>query len=102
MGCGTYLIRKQNLPRSEQRIYIWKETILWDGRGSEIADYLTDCELRRFVEPNELLGEVQGLLNRDKLVSDNDWNKQQLSLLTEVLETVQDDSESGYELQLSY
>mgnify|MGYP001352199072 CR=1 FL=1 len=102
IACDTYLFRKQNLPCSEPRTYIWKETILWDGRGSEIADYLTDCELRRCVEPNELLGEVQGLLNREKLGSDNDWNKEQLSLLTEVLETVQDDSESEHEPQLSY
>ena len=70
--------------------------------GSEIADYLTDYELRRCVEPDELLGENQGLLSREKLGSDNDWNKEQLSLLSEVLETVQDYSESEYELQLSY
>ena len=61
------------------------QLILWDGDGSEIAYYLTDCELRRCVEPNELLGEVQGLLRREKLGSDNDWNKEQLSLLSEVL-----------------
>ena len=102
MGCDTYLIRKQNLPCSEPRTYICKETILWDGDGTEIADYLTDYELRRCVEPNLLLGEVQGLLSQETLGSDNDWNKEQLSLLTEVLETVQDDSESEYELQLSY
>ena len=102
MGYDTYLIRKKDLPCSEPRTYIWKETILWDGGRTEIADYLTDCELRRCVESNELLGEVHGLLNREKLGSDNDWNKEQLSLLTEVLETVQDDSESEYELQLSY
>ena len=102
MGSDTYLIWKQNLAFSEPGTCIWKETILWVRGGSEIADYLTDCELRRCVEPNELLGEVQGLLNREKLGSDNDWNKEQLSLLTEVLETVQDDSESEYELQLSY
>ena len=102
MGCDTYFIRKQNLPCSGPRTYIWKETILWDGRGSEIADYLTDCELRRCVESDELLGEVQGLFSREKLGSDNAWNKEQLSLLNEVLETVQDDSESEYELQLSY
>ena len=76
MGCDTYLIRKQNLPCSEPRTYICKETILWDGRGSEIADYLTDCELRRCAEPSELLGEVQGLLNREKLGSYNDRNKE--------------------------
>ena len=102
MGCDTYLIRNQNLTCSEPRTYIWKETILWDGRRSEIADYLTDCELHRCVKPDELLGEFQGLLSREKLGSDNDWNKEQLSLLSEVLETVQDDSESEYELQLSY
>ena len=81
---------------------IRKGAILWDGGGTKIADYLTDYELRRCVEPIELLGEVQGLLNREKLGSDNEWNKEQLSLLSEVLETVQDDSESEYELQLSY
>ena len=96
------MIRKQNLPCPEPRIYAWKEAILWDGRGSEIADYLTDCELRLCIEPNELLEEVRGLLNREKLSSENDWNKEQLSFLPEVLETVQGDSESEYELQLSY
>ena len=34
-------------------------------------------------------------------VPDNDWNMEQLSLLSEVLTTFQDDSESKYELQLS-
>ena len=72
MDCDTYLIRKQNLPCSEPRTCNLKEAILWDGDGSEIADYLTDCELRRCVEPDELLGEVQGLLNREKLGPDND------------------------------
>jgi len=102
MGCDTFLIQKQNPSCSDPRTYIWKETILWDGGGSEIADYLTACEPRRCVEPNELLGEVQGLLSQETLDSDNDWNKTQLSVLSEVLETVQDDSESEYELQLSY
>ena len=99
----TLFLSKQDLPCSEPRSYIYKETILWAGRGHELADYLTDYELRRWVEePEELLEEVQGLLSQMKLGSDNDWNKEQLSLLTEVLETVQDDSESEYELQLSY
>ena len=102
MGCDTYLIRKQNLPCSEPRTCIWKETILWDGGGTEIADYLTDYELRRCVEPDELLEEVQELLSQEKLGSHNDWNKEQLSLLAEVLETIQEESESEYELQLSY
>ena len=84
LSCDTYLILKQNLSCSDPRTFIWKETILWDGKGSEIAYYLSDYELRRCVESNELLGEVQGLLNREKLGSDNDWNKEQLSLLSEV------------------
>ena len=46
--------------------------------------------------------EVQGLLNQEKLGSDNDSNKVQLSLIAEVLETIHEDSESEYELQLSY
>ena len=79
-----------------------KDAILWDLDGSEIADYLTYCELRRYVEPNEILGEIQGLLNREKLGADNDWEKEQQSLLTEMLEIVHDDSESKYDLQLSY
>ena len=101
MGSKTYLIRKQNLPCSEPRTCNRKETILQDGDGSEIADYLTDCELLRCVEPNELPGEVQELLGREKLGSDNYWNRATI-LLNEELETVQDDRESEYELQLSY
>ena len=57
-GCDTYLIRKQNLPCSEPRTCNRKETMLGDGDGSEIANYLNDCELRRCVELNELLGEA--------------------------------------------
>ena len=104
MGCDTYLIRKQNLLRSEPRTYIWKETILWDGRGSDIADFLTDCELRRCVEPDELLGEVQGLLNPEKLFCDHAWNKEQLSLLAEVLfkEIKTNGRDMDYELLVSY
>ena len=105
MGCDTYLIRKQNLPCSEPRTYIWKETILWDGGGTEIADYLTDYELRRWVEePEELLEEVQGLLSQEKLGSDNDWNKEQLSLLSEVLskEIKTNGRDMDYELLVSY
>ena len=35
--------------------------------GHELADYLTDYELRRWVEePEELLEEVQGLLSQEK------------------------------------
>ena len=105
MGCDTYLIRKQNLPCSEPRTYIYKETILWDGRGHELADYLTDCELRRWVEePEELLEEVQGLLSQEKLGSDNYWNKEQLSLLSEVLskEIKTNGRDMDYELLVSY
>ena len=102
-GLRHYFARKQDPPCFEPRSYIYKEPILWDGRGHELADYLTDYELRRWVEePEELLEEVQGLLSQEKLGSDNDWNKEQLSPLYEVLQTVQDDSESEYELQLSY
>ena len=53
MGCDTIFVRKQDLPCSEPRTYIYKETILWDGRGHELADYLTDYELRRWVEGPE-------------------------------------------------
>ena len=100
MGCDTYLIREQISLLATKNLYL-EETIFWDGSGSKIADYLTDCELRHCVEPSELLGEVQGLLSREKPDSDNDWNMEQLSLLSEVLTTFQDDSESKYELQLS-
>ena len=89
-------------PCSDPRTYIWRETIFWDGGGTEIADYLTDYELLRCVEPDELLGEVQKLLSQETLGSDNDWKKEQLSLLIEVLETSQDERESEYALQLSY
>tara|TARA_B100000674_G_scaffold26799_1_gene18712 strand:- start:46 stop:399 length:354 start_codon:yes stop_codon:yes gene_type:complete len=85
MGCDTYLIRKQNLPCSETRSYIYKETILWDGDGSEIADYLTDYELRRCVEPDELLEEVQNLLSQETLGSEDEYNRTSLTLLSEVL-----------------
>ena len=105
MGCTTVFVRKQNLPYSEPRSYIYKETILWDGRGHELADYLTDYELRRWVEePEELLEEVQGLLSQEKLGSDNDWNKEQLSLLSEVLskETKTNGRDMNYELLVSY
>ena len=105
MGCDTYLIQRQNLPCSEPRTYIYKETILWDGRGHELADYLTDYELRRWVEePEELLEEVQGLLSQEKLGSDNDWNKEQLSLLSEVLskEIKTNGRDMDYELLVSY
>ena len=101
MGCDIYMIRRSKSPCSQPRTYIWKKTIFWDGSESKIADYLTDCELRHCVESSELLGEVQGLLSREKPDSDNDWNMEQLSLLSEVLTTFQDDSESKYELQLS-
>ena len=102
MGCDTYLIRKQNLPCTEPRTYVWKETILWDGRGTEIADYLTDYELRRCIEPDELLGEVQELLSQEELGSGDEWIREQLTLLTEVLKKEEEDSELEYELQLSY
>ena len=102
MGCDTIFVRKQDLPCSEPRSYIYKETILWAGRGHELADYLTDYEDRRWVEPVDLFEEVEKLLSQETLGSDNDWNKEQLSSLYEVLQTVQDDSESEYELQLSY
>ncbi len=102
MGCDTYLIRKQNLPCTEPRTYVWKETILWDGRGTEIADYLTDYELRRYIEPDELLGEVQELLSQEELGSGDEWIREQLTLLTEVLKKEEEDSELEYELQLSY
>ena len=73
MGCDTIFVRKQDLPCSEPRTYIYKETILWDGRGHELADYLTDYELRRWVEePQELLEEVEKLLSQETLGSDND------------------------------
>ena len=85
MGCDTYLIRKQNLPCSEPRTYIWKETILWDGDGTEIADYLTDYELRRYVEPDDLLEEVQKLLSQETLGSEDEYNRTALTLLSEVL-----------------
>ena len=77
----------------------------WDGRGYELADYLTDYELRRRVEePDELLEEVQGLLSQEKLGSDNDWNKEQLSLLSEVLskEIKINCRDMDYELLVSY
>ena len=86
MGCDTIFVRKQDLPCSEPRSYIYKETILWAGRGTEIADYLTDYEDRRRIEePEELLEEVQGLLSQETLGSDHYWNKEQLSSLYEVL-----------------
>ena len=105
MGCDTIFARKQDLPCSKPRSYIYKETILWDGRGHELADYLTDHELRRWVEePEELLEEVQGLLSQEKLGSDNDWNKEQLSLLAEVLskEIKTNGRDIDYELLVSY
>ena len=105
MGCDTIFVRKQDLPCSEPRSYIYKETILWAGRGTEIADYLTDYEDRRRVEePEELLEEVQGLLSQEKLGADNDWNKEQLSLLSEVLskEIKTNGRDIDYELLVSY
>ena len=105
MGCDTIFVRKQDLPCSESRTYIYKETILWDGRGHELADYLTDYALRRWVEePEELLEEVQGLLSQEELGSDNDWNKEQLSLLAEVLSKEIKTNGRGmdYELLVSY
>ena len=105
MGCDTVFVRKQDLPCSEPRSYIYKETILWAGRGHELAVYLTDYELRRWVEePEELLEEVQGLLSQEKLGSDNDWNKEQLSLLAEVLskEIKTNGRDMDYELLVSY
>ena len=105
MGCDTIFVRKQDLPCSEPRTYIYKETILWDGRGHELADYLTDYELRRWVEElKELLEEVQGLMSQEKLDSDNDWNKEQLSLLSEVLskEIKTNGRDMDYELLVSY
>ena len=85
MGCDTVFVRKQNLPCSEPRSYIYKETILWDGDGTEIAVYLTDFELRRWVEPDELLEEVQALLSRKTLGSEDEYNRVSLTLLSEVL-----------------
>ena len=105
MGCDTIFARKQDLPCSEPRSYIYKETILWAGRGHELADYLTDYEDRRRVEePEELLEEVEKLLSQEKLGSDNDWNKEQLSLLSEVLskEIKTNGRDMDYELLLSY
>ena len=104
MGCDTIFVRKQDLPCSEPRSYIYKETILWDGRGHELADYLTDHEDRRRIEkPEELLEEAQGLLSQEKLGSDNDWNKEQLSLLSEVLskEIKTNGRDMDYELLVS-
>ena len=85
MGCNTYLIRKQNLPCPESCSYIYKETILWDGGGIKIADYLTDYEPRRCVEPDELLEEVQALLSQKTLGSEDEYNRIALTLLSEVL-----------------
>ena len=105
MGSDTIFVRKQDLPCAEPRSYIYKETILWDGRGHELADYLTDYELRRWVEePEELLEEVHGHLSQEKLGSDNDWNKEQLSLLSEVLskEIKTNGRDMDYELLVSY
>ncbi len=117
MGCDTYLIRKQNLPCSESRSYIYKETILWDGDGMEIADYLTNYELRWCVEPDELLEEVQTLLSQKKLGSEDEYNRTPLTLLSEVLSKEQkttrcvgevngvpcyESNGMEYELQLSY
>ena len=41
-------------------------------------------------------------MNQQKLGSDNDSSKAQISLLAEALETIHEDSDSEYELLVSY
>ena len=70
MGFETVFVGKLDLACSEAGSSIYNETALWEGYGHEIAPYLTDYELRRWVEePVELLEEFQGLLSREKLGS---------------------------------
>ena len=86
MGWGNIFIRKQNFPCSEPRPFIHKETILWEGYGHELADYLTTYKLRRRVEePEEILEEVQGLLSQEDLGYEDEWIRKALTLLSEVL-----------------
>lgn len=86
MGCDTIFVRKKNLPCSKPGSYIYKETVLWEGYGHELAYYLTDYELRRWVdEPEELLEEVQGLLSQEDLGYEDEYYREALTLLADVL-----------------